>query len=94
MATEYDAIRVSEDAKDEAAAAKGADETWNEYVRRCAENPPRPIEVVAIDDLDGMLGDLSIDLDDVESDSDLSADDVAAAAERGVERALQNAGMA
>lgn len=46
MATEYDAIRVSEDAKDAAAEAKRDDETWNDYVRRCAEHPPEPIEVV------------------------------------------------
>lgn len=92
---DYTAIRCTNGAKSEADEAREPGETWNEYVRRCAENPPEVINVVRVDEIRDELASLSIDADDVDLEgSDLTADDVAAAAERGVEKALQNASMA
>jgi len=46
MAKEYTSIRVSESAKKWAADAKGENETWDEYIRRCSEHPPEVREFV------------------------------------------------
>jgi len=46
MAKEYTSIRVSESAKQWAADAKGENETWDEYIRRCSEHPPEVREFV------------------------------------------------
>ena len=43
---DYTAIRVTPDVKAKAEDAKRDGETWNEYVLRCAENPPEVREYV------------------------------------------------
>lgn len=85
---EYTAIRCTPDAKELAEESKRDDETWDEFIQRCTENPPKTVNVVPIDDLEDAL-----DAIDVDADGGASPDDVAAAAERGVERALKNAAM-
>jgi hypothetical protein len=52
MAKDYTSIRVDKDAKQAAAAAKKDGETWDEYVQRCAENPPVVKEFVEAGGLD------------------------------------------
>ena len=47
MAKEYTAIRVSKASKEKAEAAKRDGETWDEYIQRCAENPPEVREFVS-----------------------------------------------
>lgn len=37
--TEWKTMRVPEDAWEAAQAARGDDETWGEYLRRCADAP-------------------------------------------------------
>jgi len=38
--TDYTTIRVTETAKAKAEESKRDDETWNEYIQRCTDNPP------------------------------------------------------
>lgn len=45
----YKTMRVPEDAWEDAKDALKDDETWGEYLRRCAENPPETVEVVDIE---------------------------------------------
>jgi len=52
MAQDYTTIRVTEAAKAQAEQSKGEDETWNEYLLRCSENPPETVEYVDVDSLD------------------------------------------
>jgi hypothetical protein len=47
--TDYTTIRVSEDAKAQAQEAKREEETWNEYIQRCTEQPPEVREFVEAD---------------------------------------------
>lgn len=47
--TDYTTIRVTEDAKTEAEQSKRDSETWNEFLRRCTENPPERREFVDAD---------------------------------------------
>ena len=49
MTKEYTAIRVSKEAREAAEASKKDGETWDEYVRRCTENPPEVKEYVESD---------------------------------------------
>jgi hypothetical protein len=45
--TEYKTLRVPVDAYEQAQAARQEhDDTWGEYLRRCAENPPEKRELV------------------------------------------------
>jgi len=44
--TDYTTIRVTKDAIDKAREAKHDDETWNEYIQRCTEQPPEIVEYV------------------------------------------------
>jgi len=45
--TEYKTLRVPKDAYEEAQEARQEHgDTWGEYLRRCAENPPDEITVV------------------------------------------------
>ena len=46
MAQDYTTIRVTEAAKQAAEETKRDDETWNDYIRRCTENPPEVRELV------------------------------------------------
>jgi len=50
--TDYTTIRVTEDAKAEAEQSKRDDETWNEYIQRCTENPPEVREYVPAGDIE------------------------------------------
>jgi hypothetical protein len=46
--TEYKTLRVPKDAYEKAQEARQEyDDTWGEYLRRCAENPP--VEVTVVD---------------------------------------------
>jgi len=38
--TDYTTIRVSKDAKAKAQESKHDNETWNDYLQRCTDNPP------------------------------------------------------
>lgn len=49
--TDYTTIRVSQDAKAEAQQAKRDNETWNDYIQRCTDEPPTVREFVDADDL-------------------------------------------
>lgn len=51
MAQDYTSIRVTEAAKADAQQSKREEETWNDYLRRCAENPPETIEHVRAEDV-------------------------------------------
>jgi len=44
--TDYTTIRVSQDAKAEAQQAKRGNETWNDYIQRCTDEPPEVREFV------------------------------------------------
>lgn len=92
---EYTAIRVTPEAKNAAEESKRDDETWDEFVQRCTDNPAEVVEVVPVDEIQDAIADLSLDVSDldVESGSDLTPDDVKAAAERGVEQALRDASI-
>lgn len=52
MSKDYTTIRVETAARDEAADAKGDEETWSEYLRRCGDNPPEVVEYVAASELE------------------------------------------
>jgi len=47
--TEHTAIRVRKDAKERAAQSKREDETWNDYLQRCTDNPPEDRRYVDAD---------------------------------------------
>jgi len=49
--TDYTTIRVSQAAKAEAQQAKRDNETWNDYIQRCTDEPPTVREFVDADDL-------------------------------------------
>jgi len=49
--TDYTTIRVSEDAKAQAQEAKREEETWNDYIQRCTEEPPEVREFVEAEPL-------------------------------------------
>jgi len=51
MAQDYTTLRVTEAAKEAAEQSKRDDETWNDYIRRCTENPPPVREFVAFEDV-------------------------------------------
>lgn len=72
MTKEYKSIRVSEDVKQTAAEAKRDDETWDEFVLRCSENPPEVREFVERESVD------------IEQTLDELADGVSMAADPGV----------
>lgn len=55
--TEYTTIRVSKEAHRAANEAKKDDETWDDYVERCSDNPPELIREV---DLEEMKNELSM----------------------------------
>jgi hypothetical protein len=74
MTQDYTAIRVTEDAKEAAADAKRDGETWDEYVQRCAENPPTPVEVV---DAAAVADAFGPDSETLPTDADALAEDVA-----------------
>jgi hypothetical protein len=61
MAQEYTTLRVTEAAKEAAEQSKRDDETWNDYIRRCTENPPPVREFVAFEDV---AADLDVATDD------------------------------
>jgi len=44
--TEYKTMRVPQEAWEQANDAKQDNETWGEYLQRCAENPPEITEFV------------------------------------------------
>lgn len=46
MAKDYTAIRVSKEPRAAAEESKKDGETWDEYIQRCAENPPEIREFV------------------------------------------------
>ncbi len=56
MAKEYTSIRVSQSAKDAAEESKQENETWDEYIQRCSNNPPEVREFVEAD-ADGLAYD-------------------------------------
>jgi len=70
----YEPIRVTEAAKEAAAEAKLDDETWDEYVQRCAEHPPQPVEVV---DAAAIADALGPDSETLPADADALAEAVA-----------------
>jgi hypothetical protein len=49
--TDYTTIRVTEAAKEQADESKRDSETWDDYLRRCTDNPPEPLEVVETDNI-------------------------------------------
>lgn len=55
MSKEYTTIRVTQDAKDDAEESKRDSETWNDYLRRCTDNPPETREYVKADALVGAV---------------------------------------
>lgn len=64
--TDYTSIRVTEAAKDEAEDSKRDDETWNDYLRRCTDNPPETREFVpAADVAGGEIGDVDLGTDEI-----------------------------
>ena len=71
MTKDYTAIRISKEAKEAAENAKRDGETWDEYVRRCTENPPEVKEYVesgSVSDSSGVDIDRVIGrIDDLES---------------------------
>jgi len=77
MAKDYTAIRVSTDAKEAAESAKRDGETWDDYIRRCTENPPEVREFVESGsvpdssgvDIEGALAELNggVSYDDVKA---------------------------
>jgi len=46
MSKEYTTIRVSQNAKAKAQQAKRDNETWNDYIQRCTDEPPTVREFV------------------------------------------------
>ena len=58
MTKEYTAIRVSKQAKEQAEAAKRDGETWDDYIRRCTENPPEIREFVESANGDSVTSDV------------------------------------
>ena len=58
MAKDYTAIRVSTDAKEAAESAKRDGETWDDYIRRCTENPPEIREFVESANGDSVTSDV------------------------------------
>ena len=46
MTKDYTAIRVSKEAREAAESAKRDGETWDDYIRRCTDNPPEVREFV------------------------------------------------
>ena len=54
MAKDYTAIRISKDAREAAEAAKRDGETWDDYIRRCTDNPPEMREFVESHNCDGV----------------------------------------
>jgi hypothetical protein len=51
MAQDYTTIRVTEAAKAQAEQSKREDETWNDYILRCSENPPEVKEYIEADSM-------------------------------------------
>ena len=51
MTKDYTAIRVSKASKEQAEAAKRDGETWDDYIRRCTDNPPEVKEFVSAKDV-------------------------------------------
>jgi len=68
MAQDYTTIRVTEAAKATAEESKRDDETWNDYIQRCTENPPEIREYV--------------EADATSDGSDMDADEIAEAVSR------------
>jgi hypothetical protein len=56
--TEYTSIRVPVETKEIAEESKLDDETWENFIQRCADTEPSRIEVVPKDDVDDQLADL------------------------------------
>jgi len=80
--TDYKTMRVPEAAHEAASNAKREDETWGEYLRRCAENPPETNKLVeASDVLDGGAS--------TDGDS-LTYEDVESACETAVQAAIRD----
>lgn len=48
--TDYKTMRVPREAWEDAKAAKGDEETWGEYLRRCGDNPPEVRQYVEATD--------------------------------------------
>jgi hypothetical protein len=61
MAKEYTGLRVSKAAKQDAEQAKKENETWDDYIRRCAENPPEVKEFVELKDELSMAAEPTVD---------------------------------
>lgn len=49
--TEYKTMRVPADAWEVANAARGEDETWGEYLRRCADEPILQMSEADVEDI-------------------------------------------
>jgi len=78
MTQDYTTVRIPIDDAEQAREEKDkTGETWGEYLRRCAANPPEERQYVAVDELDARLesligdastpaaetGDVSVDVD-------------------------------
>jgi len=62
--TDYTTIRVSQDAKAEAQQAKRDNETWNDYIQRCTDEPPEVREFVERSE-PKQVPDIDIDIDEI-----------------------------
>ena len=64
---DYTAIRVTEGAKAVAEESKRDGETWNEFIRRCSENPPEIKRFVEADasNTDELVSQLEDSLEDL-----------------------------
>lgn len=88
MTQDYTTVRIPIDDAEQARKEKDeTGETWGEYLRRCAANPPEEREYVAVDEIEARLESLvgtvpagdRAPRDDVDVDVDVDADAVAAA---------------
>lgn len=88
MTQDYTTVRIPIDDAEQAREEKDkTGETWGEYLRRCAANPPEERQYVAVDELEARLERLVDDVPtadrgpapdvDVDVDADAVADAVA-----------------
>lgn len=61
--TDYTTLRVTAEAKAAAEASKREEETWNDYIRRCTDNPPEPREFVGVEDVQHLINELAATAD-------------------------------
>lgn len=64
--TDYKTMRVPADAHEVAKASKRDDETWGDFLRRCADNPPEVREYVEGGDVEERLARIESAVETVE----------------------------